>query len=104
MSQVGDLKWLSVWCRQFSVDFGNLIFPADLVSRDKSFFQYFHLLFQFPKSDDLPHPLVPVDNDVAPEPEPEAEAEPEPEHDHDHHDHDHDHDHSEFEIDSNVHF
>ena len=32
--KVGDIKWLSVWCRKFSVDFGNLIFPTDLnVSR-----------------------------------------------------------------------
>lgn len=28
---VGDLKWLSVWCRRFTVDFGNVMFPADLV-------------------------------------------------------------------------
>jgi len=73
--KVGDLKWLSVWCRRYSVDFGNLIFPANL---------------NLPKSGDIPHPLAPVDNSVA-EPEPEAEAEAEPEHDHDHHDHDHDH-------------
>ena len=33
--KVGDIKWLSVWCRKFSVDFGNLIFPTDLnVRRD----------------------------------------------------------------------
>ncbi|XP_022080796.1 protein Skeletor, isoforms B/C-like [Acanthaster planci] len=24
---ISDYKWLSVWCRQFSADFGNLIFP-----------------------------------------------------------------------------
>lgn len=73
--KVGDIKWLSVWCRKFSVDFGNLIFPTDL---------------NLPKSpatggDSLPAPLAPVDNSVAePEPEPESEPEPEPEHDHDH--------------------
>ena len=60
-----------MWCRRYSVDFGNLIFPANL---------------NLPKSGDIPHPLAPVDNSVA-EPEPEAEAEAEPEHDHDHHDH-----------------
>jgi len=80
--KVGDIKWLSVWCRKFSVDFGNLIFPTDL---------------NLPKSPaaglDLPAPLAPVDNSVAePEPEPESEPEPEPEHDHDH---DHDHGHAE---------
>ena len=97
---VGDLKWISVWCRRFTVDFGNLIFPDNL-GLSKS-------------EDSLPHPLAPVDsNDVAPEsePEPESESEPEPgeyrisssglcvdvtfpEHDHDHHDHDHHHDHN----------
>merc|ERR1719384_2139063 len=74
--KVGDLKWVSVWCRRFTVDFGNLIFPdnLDLPTSEKT----------------LPHPLVPVDdNDVAGEPEPESESEPEPDHDHDHHDHDH---------------
>jgi len=80
--KVGDIKWLSVWCRKFSVDFGNLIFPTDL---------------NLPKSPatglDLPAPLAPVDNSVVePEPEPESEPEPEPEHDHDH---DHDHGHAE---------
>lgn len=25
-----DLKWLSVWCRQFSVNFGDVVFPDDL--------------------------------------------------------------------------
>merc|ERR1711915_830874 len=28
--KVSDLKWLSVWCRRFTVDFGNVMFPADL--------------------------------------------------------------------------
>jgi len=27
--KVSDLKWISVWCRKFSVDFGNLIFPTE---------------------------------------------------------------------------
>ena len=47
------------------MDFGNLIFPdnLDLATSEKQ----------------LPHPLVPVDNnDVSGEPEPEGEAEPEP--------------------------
>ena len=63
--KVGDLKWISVWCRRFTVDFGNLIFPdnLDLPTSEKQ----------------LPHPLVPVDgNDVSGEPEPESEGEPEP--------------------------
>jgi len=77
--KVGDIKWLSVWCRKFSVDFGNLIFPTDL-----------NLPTSKPAGE-LPAPLAPVDNSVA-EPEPEPESEPEPEHDHDH---DHDHNHAE---------
>jgi len=75
--KVGDIKWLSVWCRKFSVDFGNLIFPTDL-----------NLPTSKPAGE-LPAPLAPVDNSVA---EPEPESEPEPEHDHDH---DHDHNHAE---------
>jgi len=89
--KVSDLKWFSVWCRQFSVDFGNLMIPAD---------------FEAPgakaepepeptKEEELPHPAIinnAVDEEPKAEPEAEAEAEPEPEHGHDHgHDHDHDH-------------
>jgi len=29
-TNVSDLKWLSVWCRRFRVNFGDLTFPADL--------------------------------------------------------------------------
>ena len=25
-----DLKWLSVWCRRFAVNFGDMFFPEDL--------------------------------------------------------------------------
>ena len=25
-----NLKWLSLWCRRFTQDFGNVFFPADL--------------------------------------------------------------------------
>ena len=63
--KVGDLKWISVWCRRFTVDFGNLIFPdnLDLATSEK----------------ELPPPIKPVDtNDVSGEPEPESEGEPEP--------------------------
>ena len=62
--KVGDLKWISVWCRRFTVDFGNLIFPdnLDLPTSEKQ----------------LPHPLVPVDDNAVSEPEPEGESEPEP--------------------------
>ena len=63
--KVGDLKWISVWCRRFTVDFGNLIFPDNLglATSEK----------------ELPPPIKPVDtNDVSGEPEPESEGEPEP--------------------------
>jgi len=69
--KVGDLKWLSVWCRKFTVDFGSLVFPTDL-----------NLPKSAGKGDGLPPPLAPVDNSVAepePESEPEPETEPEPE-------------------------
>merc|ERR1719354_349150 len=60
--QMSDIKWISVWCRQFSVNFGELVVPDG---------------FQIQEDDDIPHPGAP---------------EPEPEHDHDldHHDHIHD--------------
>ena len=50
--KVGDLKWISVWCRRFSIDFGSLIFPDNL---------------DLAKSEDSET-----------EPEPESESEPEP--------------------------
>ena len=27
-----DIKWLSVWCRQFKVNFGDVFFPDDMES------------------------------------------------------------------------
>jgi len=57
--KIEDLKWFSVWCRQFSVDFGNVMIPAN-----------------FEIEDDIHHPLAPS-----------TEPEPEPEKDHDDHDH-----------------
>jgi len=62
--KVSDLKWLSVWCRRFTVDFGNVMFPADL---------------KIPGASDLPAPLVPPSNDLDAKAEPEPESEPEPE-------------------------
>jgi len=62
--KVSDLKWLSVWCRKFSVDFGNVIFATDV---------------KIPGSSSLPSPIVPPSNDLKPEPEPESEPESEPE-------------------------
>ena len=34
--QVEDLKWISVWCRRFSVDFGHLIISDSDSSPDNS--------------------------------------------------------------------
>ena len=34
--QVSDIKWLSVWCRKFAVDFGNLMFPAEVKVRHQT--------------------------------------------------------------------
>jgi len=60
--KVSDLKWLSVWCRKFTVDFGSLNFDGS----------------KFAPS--LPAPLAPPSNSVEePATEPEAEPESEPE-------------------------
>ena len=29
-----DIKWLSVWCRQFKVNFGDVFFPDDMEKED----------------------------------------------------------------------
>lgn len=62
--KVSDIKWLSVWCRKFAVDFGHLMFPAEVKTSSSS---------------DLPSPLVPPTNDLDAKAEPEPESEPEPE-------------------------
>jgi len=62
--KVSDIKWLSVWCRKFAVDFGNVNFPTDV---------------KLPGSSDLPAPLVPPTNDLDAKAEPEPESEPESE-------------------------
>jgi len=31
-----DIKWLSVWCRQFRVNFGDMFFPEDLAFEDNT--------------------------------------------------------------------
>merc|ERR1711892_290064 len=67
--KVSDIKWLSVWCRKFAVDFGNLMFPVDVT---------------LPGSSALPAPIVPPSNDIdaKAEPEPESESESEPGYEH----------------------
>merc|ERR1712088_475450 len=67
--KVSDLKWLSVWCRKFTVDFGSLTFDGSKFSPS------------------LPAPLAPPSNSVEepaaePEAEPESEPEAEPGYDH----------------------
>jgi len=121
--KVSDLKWISVWCRQFSVDFGNLMFPADLkVPGGEAVPEPEAEAEAEPepeaeaeaeaesepepsKTEELPHPAV-IGNSVEAEPEPESEAESEPEpesesepeykheHGHEHEEHDH-HNHEE---------
>jgi len=51
-----DLKWMSVWCRQFRVNFGDIFFPADLSvhSDDES--------ADAETTDELPPPIKPVPN------------------------------------------
>jgi len=63
--KLSTVKWISVWCRRFSVDFGNLIFPDS-----------FQVPGSTPTTTGLPPPIVPPSS---PEPEPESEPESEPE-------------------------
>jgi len=102
-----DIKWLSVWCRRFTVDFGSLIFPDDLVldqshapepikpEEEPKTEPEPETNYEHPqKPEELPPPVLsPVDNDISnahnhhrhdqdadayPESEPESETEPEP--------------------------
>ena len=74
-----DIKWLSVWCRAFSVNFGDVIFPNDLLPPHHS-----------PKPLTVLPPAVlsPINNDLSTvhntaghghdsDAEPETESEPE---------------------------
>jgi hypothetical protein len=54
---VTDLKWFSVWCRQFSVNFGDLIFPENF-SLNKMTIPTVSTTTTF----NLPPPLVPVND------------------------------------------
>ena len=38
--QVSSVKWISVWCRKFTVDFGHLIFPEGFRVRGKIISNY----------------------------------------------------------------
>lgn len=89
--KMSDLKWMSVWCRQFAVNFGDVYFPADLKMDEEDV-----AIEQEEGSipEDLPPPLIePVhnahdpnrhdedwkdDSDAYSEPESESEAETEP--------------------------
>jgi hypothetical protein len=80
--KMSDIKWISVWCRKFSVNFGELVVPEG---------------FKAPEAGEPgspaaepepetgypePEPLDPVDDnsvDGYAEPEPSTKAEPEPE-------------------------
>merc|ERR1712106_1276074 len=55
-----DLKWLSVWCRQYSVDFGNVLVPQGLQIPDKIY----------------PEPTSEEDSESEPEVTPEVTPEP----------------------------
>ena len=60
---VNDLKWMSVWCRAYRVNFGDMFFPDEPVLSSTS---------------ELPPPLVPPSNAHDPDHRPEdSDAEPE---------------------------
>jgi len=63
--KLSTVKWISIWCRLYSVDFGNLIFPDT-----------FQVPGSSPTTTGLPPPFAPPSS---PEPEPEVEPESEPE-------------------------
>jgi len=87
-----DLKWMSVWCRQFAVNFGDIFFPEDLTLEEK-FEEIEEGIEESSIPEELPPPLIePVhnahdpnrhdddwkeDSDVYSEPESESEAEAE---------------------------
>lgn len=100
--KVSDLKWFSVWCRLYSVDFGNLMIPADFAVPEPEPESEPETVPETEpepvKTEELPSPVV-INNAVdepkpEPETEPEPETKPEPGYNHDDHDHDHGHDHS----------
>jgi hypothetical protein len=81
---VSDLKWFSVWCRQFSVNFGDLIFPENF-SLDKTVET---TTSTTTTTTDLPPPLVHHDNtiDDTVNPDEDNDVKPEPnDQEHDHH-------------------
>ena len=94
-----DLKWISVWCRAFQVNFGDLTFPDGLALEEATPESepepVTHAAIPSSKPTELPPPVLsPVDNDISnvhnthrhdqdadayPESEPESESEPETE-------------------------
>merc|ERR1711953_1152614 len=94
-----DLKWISVWCRAFQVNFGDLTFPDGLALEEAAPESepepVTHAAIPSSKPTELPPPVLsPVDNDISnvhnthrhdqdadayPESEPESESEPETE-------------------------
>jgi hypothetical protein len=79
---VTDLKWFSVWCRLFSVNFGDLIFPENF-SLNKTAIR----TVLTTTTTDLPPPLVHPSNDLDNEDAFEdSDVKAEPEYEPDHHD------------------
>jgi len=94
-----DLKWISVWCRAFQVNFGDLTFPDGWSQEEAAPESEPEPATEAPKPSpkptELPPPVLsPVDNDISnvhnthrhdqdadayPESEPESESEPETE-------------------------
>jgi len=79
--RVSDLKWFSVWCRLFGVDFGNLMIPADFEAPGA---------IPEPEPETIPEPVpktIPtrkeelpspvITNNAVDEPKPEPETVPE---------------------------
>ena len=87
---VTDLKWFSVWCRQFSVNFGDLVVPAGF-SLEKattvSTTSTTASTTSTTTTTDLPPPLVHPSNTLDDEHDDDTDVQAEPESEPDHHDH-----------------
>ena len=71
------IRWISVWCRAFSVNFGQLIFPEE--------FKYIEVGSEpEPETESEPEPESEpkAEAESEPEAEPEAESEPDTESEH----------------------
>jgi hypothetical protein len=83
---VTNLKWISVWCRQFSINFGDLVVPEGF-SLEKATTVSTTTTTSSTTTTDIPPPLVHPSNTLDEEHEDDSDVQAEPESEPDHHDH-----------------